>query len=757
MSDQDSDSDASPRPVHSRVSDQESNPDPDDSDHQSEQPEGTPPVASPHDSEDEAGESDQGDQERQPSNEPSNTKDSRPEKMDTEKSDLQDSPSAETSSSNQASKGKEAASDGAEEEQVDQPKPKPKTKITAKTRAKTATPTAPDFFAKAASRAPKKATEKVSKPAPSKSGLSDTNKPKEAVRGNSAGMLAKRVPEPKEPVRGDEIEMVKAVDKPAPAEKKTRKSVTKPLTASKGSVNYDDGAEIKGEITPSQENAITSYIKGEMMDVYKQVMEKAPLHNDPRNMLIRTGPRFTELRNAVFLRMKFMTSSIVIKEPQWRSWIAAKFSDIHSARKTLLNMFTRCLIDKKDGSVSKPKISKYFENVKIGVEDRSYGTNQFYDHFKRRLDSISMYYPIIQLIEKYDCNDDDNYDKVTRYFGPESLIPLTRAKFWDNFKTMEELIEYIDEAPDQICPYDDEMMIEHSALNVKMDLFAALLKIQTDALLKKFGYLKYKREGGCPNHLRLGRYLKDLRKLYNEDDITISYRRAITERKAKYSSAVGADNSLFLQWIDDLAGIQPDGSLDDEDADYFKRTHKRFALNVQDLPRLSDPVTQHPIINADKLREAIQKAIDWKDSILPDETGEQPEPERQSVERRSVNKVEKRSTTQGVKRDHATMSQSGKKPCALCLLINQGKNPTDFQHPWKECDLFWRLGFRRLNKNTEWGPAVEEMIKNNTLMKTLIKIGEFKKEDRERYNANRKKFKEDTSKAPPDNPKPTEE
>ncbi|KAG5356578.1 hypothetical protein CJU90_1920 [Yarrowia sp. C11] len=532
-----------------------------------------------------------------------------------------------------------------------------------------------------------------------------------------------------------------SIDKERPVQKK-RKSSLKSKPNFVQSVNYDDGDVIKGEISAEQMNAITSYIKGEMLDVYKEIMGKPPLNGDPRNILIRKDFTFKKLRNAVFKRMKKMSSGTNIEEPQWRSWIYSRFYDVQSARKTLMDMYFKSNA-KKEGNMTRQKMVKLFDGIKIGYANRKYGTNSNYEAFRRSLDQAGIYFPIIAVIEFYRSDDDAKYDKIMTYFGFENIVKLTNAKFWKNFKTIDRLIKYIDEAPDTIGPYDDDVPLEQQTANVKDELLVTLMKVQTDELIHYFGYKEDKNRKMCPENFGLGDYLQELRGLVGHKSNMEVTRRFVTNTRAPYCQRAGSDNSKFFKWLDDMVNIQSDSTMKNEPAEYFKQSHDTFALNVREISRLSDFVNKYPITCDVTMRKNIRNAWEWEKS--PESAGaSESQPRRNNI---SVNKVETKTNQRGVKRDHDSVT---KDLCDLCAQNTKNEDSKLIHHKWQQCPLIWYFGFRKLDNFKNWGSEVTKMIEDDTFLQS---INDQRKKTIEKLKIKRQKKKSSEKQAD----KPSEE
>ncbi|KAG5368449.1 hypothetical protein CJU90_0649 [Yarrowia sp. C11] len=170
----------------------------------------------------------------------------------------------------------------------------------------------------------------------------------------------------------------------------------------------------------------------------------------------------------------------------------------------------------------------------------------------------------------------------------------------------------------------------------------------------------------------------------------VSMRRIVTSTPVRYNTDYGADNRWFFMWLRDLLDIQPDGSLEDEDAEYFADCQRRFSKKMYLIPSLSVHLQMYPICDADSMRKFIQRAWYWTQSLSEDEKVGFDDPE-----------------------DSA---------CALCCRLGRDDGSDKFHHHWKSCAVIAKLGFRKYDNTKDWGEAIEQMLLEDSFLSYLIEI-----------------------------------
>lgn len=421
-------------------------------------------------------------------------------------------------------------------------------------------------------------------------------------------------------------------------------------------------------ISESTEKKLSKYVLEELSDLYERFHRKPPLYGHFVNILIRSDD-FDEFRDEIYnllLGLRWAKSADVY------FWTHQHFDTLHKARQFIINTCA-----KNDPTVGTfwGTLVTYFRQISLTDES----TDVQLDLFCHALNDHYTNDPVYGLRKRY-----EKADPILRYFGAENVQYLWVQGFFDNFRNLTEIMDYM--------VMDDDRLSNSYEASGTMDLLTPVGLIKTflgdffaDQLLMEviriFTTSEIRERCGLTNLLtemfiftpsylpergakivpKAVRVLREMSDEYKNRKVTMfhihDYHKSPRE---------------FLKWARLLLKTHRNNRyLDEQSEEYFPTLHRHLLLvfeptTLRDVLKWGDPLTK------ERIRPFCNDLSVW----IEDEVKQMAAKAEKFIEEEDQVRIARGVLTQ-------TLESTTTKVCRVCSVFSS----VDISHPSHMCPL----------------------------------------------------------------------
>lgn len=366
-------------------------------------------------------------------------------------------------------------------------------------------------------------------------------------------------------------------------------------------------------------------LKPLLPSVFSKVLGKE-LTND--KTLVVEKRHFEALRQQLWLTCLSLNASVPISEKHFHAWMSVSFDNLLLARKTVLN-----LTIEKD--TRKPRSLEALKNTIGGCFhkdvwiDWNSGTREC-NALKascRNMFQVCAVFPLLEKFERTSYEYHDQITRVIRYFGAHYLTGLTLAKYWDNWSSIEDLLVYIEEAPDALYSIDArEPTLALCPTQAEVFAFDAILECLSPAQRKEWGYVEVDTHPDVPKDKNLFMLLDQVYALDGKtnDQLARSVQVCIGQKDIFYDPSEGADNQEFYTWVEQLNSLKNCQWFLESDEGYWRIFHRFMAQNFKNVVVMDAYLYGKPVIDKHSALAFIQSAYNWMKKQTNSATSSEP-------------------------------------------------------------------------------------------------------------------------------------
>lgn len=299
----------------------------------------------------------------------------------------------------------------------------------------------------------------------------------------------------------------------------------------------------------------------------------------------------------------------VIETDEIIAWTMDNFrGNVQQARKLLLKATCWCspVAVKTEADVEK-LAQPLFARQLIELPILQKNSQAQYNLIRVHIETLYWHVPILHLIKRFTTYHAHIIEKAVRYFGEDNIRSLSDAKFWDTFRTPDQLDGYIGENPSLYGdPHDRKAFI--SVREVQRSLLKHLLKALGPKLRHAHGMTDD--PATTPEHT-LNVALDELVKLEVRFKVDREEVRAQLFRQRCIHYPSSTDNSTFFEWARKVWKLRNDGSMQDVSEETFREINSSFKTNLEENIYLVGYMKHHPIVDYKSFLQFLNKFISW--------------------------------------------------------------------------------------------------------------------------------------------------
>lgn len=230
----------------------------------------------------------------------------------------------------------------------------------------------------------------------------------------------------------------------------------------------------------------------------------------------------------------------------------------------------------------------------------------------RYLFQVCVVFPLLERFKS--AASYEQISHVIRYFRAQYLTGLTLAKYWDNWNSIEDLLAYIEEAPDALYSIDArEQILALCPAQAEVFAFDAILGCLSPTQRKYWGYVEIETHPDVPKDKNL---FKLLGQVYGMDETTNdqlarSVQVVIGQKDISYDPAERANNSEFYTWVEQLNSLKICQWLLDSSESYWRKLHRFMSRNLKNVLAMDAYLYDKPFIDKHSALAFLQAAYNW--------------------------------------------------------------------------------------------------------------------------------------------------
>ncbi|AOW00736.1 hypothetical protein B0I72DRAFT_38659 [Yarrowia lipolytica] len=429
-------------------------------------------------------------------------------------------------------------------------------------------------------------------------------------------------------------------------------------------------------------------VMAEMQNVYKETTGRTV---SDRCHILLTRRNLGPFTQGIYERfLTFPDTQSPVKPVQ--NWLIQSFRDLNDARKTLLRLSCEAVepvitsVDEMKSFIKFQFAGAVSEYILIGLPEENINYPADYDLLRRSLDRIYKTLPILNVMAKFRLSI---VDRIVLYFGAQNLQSLNQAQFWDQFETVEKLLEFIDESPEPLAQPRDHP----GASDVHRCLLTTLIKCLTPRFKKKYNLEK--------RSLDVFELMNILRGLYIHEAHTKSSRKVIkpTQSVATNLSDLGVGRHGVKQQVSTAKRRR---SLEDEEKEEEKKKKKKEEEEEEQKKKIKEedyleenrPSLDEVYHNEDMLegkkpsvQSSSRKSEDSDGSMAFFDKGKVPE----RAPKQSLEQTGSSNTTieqiKNAKQAVTDIIKNNPHWCPLCVSIGHNRDMKLYTHAFEDCPL----------------------------------------------------------------------
>lgn len=347
---------------------------------------------------------------------------------------------------------------------------------------------------------------------------------------------------------------------------------------------------------------INDYISSRLRDIYRAAVGVYG------NMLIEQQ-HHSAFRQGLWEAF-VKTKSLPLSPNHFHAWISQNFDKLHDARKTMLKISF-----KKDKGCPtslrelKEDISAVFPDMKLEADSPVYKWNIV----RQACEMAFIICPVFYLIQRYDKATDEQIDRVTQYFGAPYLRNLTESNYWRNFKTIKQLLDFIDESPENLCDAEDEYqsLMMRSAL-VREHLLTAIPSCMDPTVKSYFNF----DDTNDNTHRNIAKVIE---KLEQTDGISkIEQVRLLVQQKhTVFDPVKRASNSEFYAWVKKIVHLQTSEEFKQvHEEGSWRSFHQNMRFHFRAVNQVLAHLNRYPTDSLESARALLREIHSWVDKEM---------------------------------------------------------------------------------------------------------------------------------------------
>lgn len=364
-----------------------------------------------------------------------------------------------------------------------------------------------------------------------------------------------------------------------------------------------------------QDEIMTKFLIDYLPSIYAKINNGVKPLNDKISSCLATTKNLEAYAQAVYEKLWSIDNSTQIEFIDMAAYVYRHFNTLGDARKLIQSMTIKeNKINLKSLNELREMVEGSFPQVIIGepILDKHAGSKR--DTLFESLASLYSKVPIYELLERYGFRNEIGINAAIEYFGPENVISLTQEKFWDNFSTMEELSDYIDEDPNQLGKASDLTAIMN-AYDSHTEMFKGLMKCLDPKLRIHLGYIGDAVPDAPDDSFCNNLILDLLRKLKVHNTSTGGKRHETSVKIIPY--AKDGNNVDFLKWVENVLNFQQDPTFLEEGEEYWSLIQETFSYNFQEVDSLNCHLAGQPIVDKASCVKFMKKLTAWHTTNVP--------------------------------------------------------------------------------------------------------------------------------------------
>lgn len=357
-------------------------------------------------------------------------------------------------------------------------------------------------------------------------------------------------------------------------------------------------------------------LKAQLPAVFAKVLKKE-ITSDT-NLIIEKR-HFEALRQQLWLMCLSLNASVPISEKHFHAWMSVCFDNLRLARKTVLNMTVEKDTKRhRNLEELKQSIGRCFHrDLWIDWNSGTRDCGLLKASCKNMLEVCSVF----PLLEKF--RSDASHEQITRvirYFGAQYLPGLNMANYWDNWTSIQQLLEYIEEAPGALYSMDaHEQTLALCPTQAEVFAFDAILDCLSPTQRKDWGYINVKTHPNIPKDKNLSILLKQVADLNGStnDNTARAVQICFGQTDMSYDPSEGADNSEFYTWVEQLHSLRNCQWFLDSKDNYWTRFNGQMARNFRNVVVMDAYLYGKPVIDKHSALAFLQAAYKWRKQQQP--------------------------------------------------------------------------------------------------------------------------------------------
>lgn len=371
---------------------------------------------------------------------------------------------------------------------------------------------------------------------------------------------------------------------------------------------YTSMAPPSGPLDSVRAEYIENRLSPVLFDTLKPLFEDTPSRKEQLTVPQRL---YADILQAVwgFLEtMGIYHDELSLNQRHLRVWTDQNFGTLHKARRSILRMTVFPLSDTPDTSYELGNmISGFFSNIHIGP-DEVWTSSTDYDRVRAAIESCIKRIPSVNLMNKFRGASDSEYKLVIDYFGADYLSALLQCNYFDSFKTMSDLVEYIKEDTAELR-FTQSDVYRTAALclyTTRDSLYQAIMSSCSSDLRFILGFGDNNPTSSIPYGVDIFATLDDIRALKGGISYAYDEREFISFKEFPYE-----DTDKFYEYVQVMIKTQSEQSSIKESYEWWRHVHALMARNFEEVDELKYFLEWNQIHNWKSARVFFQRLARW--------------------------------------------------------------------------------------------------------------------------------------------------